>query len=86
MWSMDLTTFSPANRGQRHREELRQYLAKDLAGEQQDLRRLATVLGQQVSHRGHHYPTALVLPRAAGHLSGGAGGWRVVGSLGDMLG
>ena len=72
MRAMDLMTFSPADRDQRHREELRQYLAKDLAGEPQDLRRLATVLGQQVSHRGHHYPTALVLPRAASHLSGGA--------------
>ena len=68
MRARDLMAFSPEERDQRHRAELRRYWESDLNGQRHTLRDLSRVLGQQVSHRDHHYPTALILPTTTSFL------------------
>ena len=65
----DLMVFTPTERDKRHRDQLRRYRDDDAAGVKHSLRQYSEVLGQQVSHRQIHYPTALVLPTATAFLA-----------------
>jgi len=69
MRARDLMVFSPEERDRRHRAQLQSYWTAGGRGERHTLRDLSRVLGQQVSHRTHHYPTALILPTATAFLA-----------------